>query len=118
MLDAVTAVAVCSDDNQAISGSWDQTLKVWDLESGREVRSFTAHNASVTAVAICGNQGVVSSSADGALKVWHLDTGVEIHTLAGHSKRVTSLAVYGGGYAGHLRVLGPDLEGMGSHFRH
>jgi len=33
--DWVSAVAVTPDGRRAVSGSWDQTLRLWDLENGR-----------------------------------------------------------------------------------
>ena len=32
------------DGQRAVSASGDQTLKVWDLESGRELRTLTGHS--------------------------------------------------------------------------
>jgi WD40 repeat protein len=56
-----------------VSASWDNTLKVWDLHSGAEQLTLTAHSSLVLAVAITpdGRQ-VVSASDDNTLKVWHL----------------------------------------------
>ena len=36
------------DGQRAVSASEDQTLKVWDLESGRELRTLAGHSDSVT----------------------------------------------------------------------
>jgi WD40 repeat protein len=38
--DSVTAVAISADDQIAVSGSWDETLKVWDLLTGNKVATF------------------------------------------------------------------------------
>jgi len=35
-------VAITPDGRQAVSGAWDETLKVWDLASGAVVATFTA----------------------------------------------------------------------------
>ena len=40
------------DGKRAVSGSDDKTLKVWDLESGRELRTLEGHADWVKAVAV------------------------------------------------------------------
>jgi WD40 repeat protein len=45
-------VAIAPDGKTAISASWDKTLKIWDTETGTEVRTLTGHTNSVNAVAI------------------------------------------------------------------
>ena len=32
-----------ADGKRAVSASWDKTLKVWDLETGRELRTLQGH---------------------------------------------------------------------------
>ena len=43
------AVAVTPDGQRAVSASDDKTLKVWDLESGRELRTLEGHATCVYA---------------------------------------------------------------------
>ncbi|MDK3162393.1 hypothetical protein QPK87_38490 [Kamptonema cortianum] len=50
--DSVTAVAITPDGTQAVSGSTDNTLKLWDLRTGEALATFSGHSDSVTAVAI------------------------------------------------------------------
>ena len=60
----------------------DKTLKVWDLESGRELRTLKATLAGVNGVAVTADgQRAVSASEDKTLKVWDLDSGRVLRTL-------------------------------------
>ncbi len=68
------AVAVTPDGQRAVSASGDKTLKVWDLESGRELRTLHRPLDWVTGVAVTPDgQRAVSASDDKTLKVWDLD---------------------------------------------
>jgi WD40 repeat protein len=61
---------------RAVSASYDQTLKVWDLGSGRELRTLPGHARRVQAVAVTPDgRRAVSASDDHTLKVWDLETG-------------------------------------------
>jgi WD40 repeat protein len=89
----VVAVAVTPDGKKVVSGSADQTLRVWDLESGQCLATFEGHTGGVQAVAVTPDgKMIVSSSVDMTLKVWDLESGQCIFNLIGHSG-------YGGGLA-------------------
>jgi WD40 repeat protein len=78
----VTGVAVTPDGKRAVSASADKTLKVWDLETGRVLRTLQGHSDSVPGVAVTPDgQRAVSASHDKTLKVWNLDTGLLIATF-------------------------------------
>ena len=90
----VTAVAMTLDGRRAVSASTDNTLKVWDLESGRELRALEGHSKPVNSVAITPDgQIAVSASNDRTLRVWDLANGRELLTCHGHSDWVRSVAV-------------------------
>ena len=73
---AVSGVAVTPDGKRAVSASSDKTLKVWDLETGRALRTLEGHSAHVSGVAVTPDgRRAVSASWDKTLKVWDLDTG-------------------------------------------
>ena len=79
-------MAVTPDGRRAVSASGDGTLKVWDLDSGRELRTLEGHCDCGHGVAVTADgRRAVSASGDRTLKVWDLDTGRELRTLEGHA---------------------------------
>ena len=90
----IRGVAVSRDGRRAVSASDDKTLRVWDLETGRELRTLQGHSEPVSGVAVSSDgRRAVSASEDKTLKVWDLETGRELRTLQGHSAWVTGVAV-------------------------
>jgi WD40 repeat protein len=64
-------VAVTLDGLRSVSASHDKTLKLWDLDSGRELRTLQGHSDSVTAVAVAPDgRRALSASQDKTLKLW------------------------------------------------
>jgi WD40 repeat protein len=54
----------------------DKTLKVWDVETGRELRTFAGHTHGVRGVALSvDGRRAVSGSDDHSVKVWDVETG-------------------------------------------
>ena len=78
---------------QIASSSEDQTVKVWDTSTGREIVTLRGHSDRVYCVAYSpdGRQ-IASGGADRILKVWDVATGRERLTLRGHSGPVEDVA--------------------------
>jgi len=75
-----------------ISGSLDNTIKLWDIDSGKAARTLFGHIEGVWAVA-SDNLRLVSGSHDRTIKVWNRDEGRCTATLVGHRGAVTCLAL-------------------------
>jgi WD40 repeat protein len=92
--DDVNGVAINANGRLAVSASGDNTLKVWDIEAGRELRTLQGHSQPVNGVALSsGGALAVSSSSDTTLKVWDVEAGRELRTLKGHSESVQGVAI-------------------------
>jgi WD40 repeat protein len=91
--DSVNSVAFSPDGKQAISGSNDKTLKLWDVASGSVIRTFSGHSSWVYSAAFSpdGKQAI-SGSNDKTLKLWDIASGREVRTFSGHSDSVYSAA--------------------------
>lgn len=91
--DKVTGLAVSSDGHFLISGSWDETAKVWDLPDGTNEISFAGHDDSLLCVAISVDGRLVASAGwDDTIWIWDRITGKPVRALNGHKGSILSLA--------------------------
>jgi len=75
-----------------ISGSLDNTIKVWDIDTGKAVRTLFGHIEGVWAVA-SDKLRLVSGSHDRTIKVWNQEDGRCTATLVGHRGAVSCLSL-------------------------
>jgi len=74
-----TSVAITPDGKYIVSGSRNETIKLWDIKSGEEIRTFEGHSDYVTSVAITPDgKYIVSGSWEGTIKLWDINSGEEI----------------------------------------
>src|SRR5262249_1608275 len=97
------------DGKLLLTGGEDSTVRLWDLETGKEVRRFEGHEGKVRAVAFSadGKQAVSGTIlGDPTLRVWGVETGKELpkHTLAPPPAPAPAWAVRGGPVAGRSRA--------------
>ena len=94
--DVVNSVAFSPDGTQVVSGSTDKMAQVWDIRSGKPIKSFI-HDGSVNSVAFSldGTQ-IVSGSSDKMAQVWDIRSGKPIKSFI-HEDSVNSVAFSPGG---------------------
>ena len=86
------SVAFSSDGRIALSGGLDHTLKLWDISTGKCIRTFEGHSGEVLSVAFSPDRTLaLSGSNDKTLKLWEISTGKCIRTFKGHSESVQSV---------------------------
>ncbi len=114
---AANAVAFSPDGRYALFASSDKSVRLYDVDAGRDLRRFIGHTASVWCVAFSPDgKRALSGSADATVRLWDVETGREIKRLTGHEALVTTVAfapdgrkALSGGYD-HNVILW-DLEG-------
>jgi WD40 repeat protein len=76
-----------------VSGSDDNTVKVWDASSGACLHTLEGHSHWVSSVAFSHDSTkLASGSWDKTVKVWDASSGACLHTLEGHTNSVNSVA--------------------------
>ncbi len=76
---------------QLVTGSFDSTVKLWNLETGELQQTLDYHDRGIFAVVISPNgKTLASTSWDKTIKLWELPSGDLIDTLTGHSGSVRS----------------------------
>jgi WD40 repeat protein/serine/threonine protein kinase len=79
----INGLAISRDGRHILTGARDRTLRLWDIETGREIRRFEGHTGTVCGVALSpdGRRALSSSGfplGDKTLRYWDVDTGKEL----------------------------------------
>jgi WD40 repeat protein len=90
----------------------DTQPRLWDLETGEELRAFHGHGHTVLGVAFSPNgRRALSGGMDRSVRLWDVETGEEIHRFDGHNAVVRAVAftpdgrrALSGGWDGNLRL--------------
>jgi WD40 repeat protein len=109
-----SVLAVASRGELAVTGSYDRTVRVWNLRTGEMLRNLTQHSAPVNALAF-EPEGVrfLSGSDDRTVRLWDANNGRLLRIVRDHDGPVLSLAwrpegAFSGATDGWVRRL--DLE--------
>lgn len=77
-----------------ISGSYDASIRLWNLSSGSLVRTFLGHTAGIRALQFDGSK-IVSGSLDETIKIWNWQTGQCLLTISNHNGALVGLDLAG-----------------------
>ncbi|KAL7916620.1 hypothetical protein GGI35DRAFT_485739 [Trichoderma velutinum] len=87
----IECIAFSYDSKFLASGSRDQTLKVWDLDTGECLQQMAGHRGFILSVDFSHDSSqLVSASSDHTIRIWHTESGECIKILTGHSNIVTT----------------------------
>ncbi|KAJ2881828.1 SCF ubiquitin ligase complex subunit cdc4, partial [Coemansia asiatica] len=90
--DSVRAVA--GHGNMVVSGSYDCTIRVWNIETGLIMHQLEGHTSKVYTIVLDPDQHLIfSGSMDGTIRVWNWDSGNCLRMLRGHLTLVGLLAL-------------------------
>jgi serine/threonine protein kinase/WD40 repeat protein len=87
------AITLSADATEAVTGSTGGAVCIWDVATGKLLRQFTKHSATVYAVTSDDEGRVLSGGRDQVARLWDLKTGNVLLELAGNRSHVRTTAI-------------------------
>jgi WD40 repeat protein len=88
---SVTSVAFSPDGSKILTGSWDNTARLWNIVTGQQILTFTGHQEPVQSVAFSPDGSkILTGSRDHTARLWDATDGKLLMTFIGHQDRVWS----------------------------
>ena len=92
----VPSVSFSPDGTIIASGGEDNTVRLWDANTGDHLRTLTGHTSGVNSVSFSPDGNTIASgSSDHTVRLWDANTGSHLRTLTGHTKPVRNLVMSG-----------------------
>ena len=92
--DWVRCLSFTPDGTKLVSGSFDKTIKLWQLATGTALQTLKDHQKGVFALAVSADGKLLASGSwDELIKLWDLETGTLLENLTQHQASVRSLAI-------------------------
>ena len=85
----VNSVAITSDNKYIVSGGYDKTVRIWNLQDKTQEAVLQGHTHHVNSVAITSdNKYIVSAGCDNTVRIWNLQDKTQEAVLQGHTHSV------------------------------
>jgi WD40 repeat protein/ankyrin repeat protein len=83
MGDVITSWSISSDGKTLITGDNNNFIKLWDIATGKEIRTFSGHTGEVICLDFSTDgRLLISGSVDRTVRLWDVATGKELYTLS------------------------------------
>ncbi|MBD2201204.1 protein kinase [Calothrix sp. FACHB-1219] len=89
----VRSVAFSKNSPILISSSNDKTIRIWNLQTGKQQMMLNDTGMWIVAAIAADGQTIVSGSNDNTIKIWHLNVNRPQRVLRGHFDLINSLVI-------------------------
>ena len=85
-VDIVLSASFSPDGRRIVTASYDNTARIWDAESGKELHKLKGHSGVVLEASFSSDgQRIITASDDGTARIWDAESGKELRKLEGRS---------------------------------
>src|SRR5205823_3542766 len=85
------------DGKRIASGCWDGTVRVWETDTGKELRRLEPQAGNMHGVAFTPDgKRLATGGGDGSVTVWEIETGRKVVRLKGHTAKVNEVTFAAG----------------------
>jgi WD40 repeat protein len=88
----VTAVKFLPGGDELLSASLDGTLRIWDVDTGKELKRLAHPNGAHDAAVSPDGKRALSAGRDRVARLWDLTNGRELHRFEGHTGAALGVA--------------------------
>lgn len=110
---AVNAIQIY--DGQIVSASGDRNVKVWNVRTGKCMKTIGGHTKGIACVQFDGRR-IVSGSSDETVRIFDRVTGAEVACLKGHSNLVRTVQAQFGDLPGNEEELEAEAKAVDRNF--
>jgi WD40 repeat protein/DNA-binding CsgD family transcriptional regulator len=116
--DFLVAVDISPDESTMLSGAWDGSIFLWNIQTGEILRQFEEHTGAANDVVFSPDGSMaLSGSEDGTVIMWNIQTGEVIRQLDDYGERVVAVrfspdgnSIFGAGWHDGLPLMEWDVE--------
>ena len=90
--DKISSAAYSPDGKTIATASWDETVRLWDVRTGKNTKTLKGHTYGISSVVYSPDgKTIATASSDKTIRLWNARTGRNIKTLEGHTEAVISV---------------------------
>ncbi len=94
----IRSIAYSPDSKYLVTGSYDNTIKIWDATGGYELKTLLGHTDRVRSVKFSPDgKWIASGSDDKTVRLWSVESGLEAIVFEGHTDKVRTVAFHPSG---------------------
>src|SRR5262249_15549326 len=105
--DQVRSVTFLHDGKRALSAGFDQSVRLWDLERGDELKRIPYPGQVLSVLPLGDDKTFLAAGKDKCARLFELSSGRQMTLLQGHTAEVSSLALV----PGHERCVTGSFDG-------